>query len=1313
MPSIRNSYHSQDRDTAVNARGIADAVRRGELPSLSTYFEARNFRPYSSEALTKNALNNVKGTELKSDIGATFKYWYNGAWHNGTGTMQYQVLIGVGDMRGKTVFISTNNKGSTPDDPHESIWVVDLNETSPVIYRVWYGSGLLELSTKNPIYDNIVCRYESNELQKIYFADGNNNLRWCNVAMTTENLNANLTRYASEFDMLNSVTFSKPYLDSMATGRLKTGVVQYAYRLYKLKGPETKFSPASEFVHLTDKSESAANTSLYKGQSELDKSGSQNISGKGCNIQIDNIDTSYDRIEVVAIHYTSIINDPEISIVGRFNVTSTLNFLDDGSYNQGTYSLNEFRTLGGLLFSPKTIASKDNKLFAGNVTINYWDVDFDARAYRWAADGYCRMSDVNDYTSYYRNFSDAGGWIKFPSGPHPSSWDDIPTDFDCLNRFNDVINDGTASNQYMYQKTNANNALRILGGEGPNIKYRFGTKSMTADDQTSFKTMQVGQDTDDDNPSFYNYASPFKATKISYRRDETYRVAIVFQNSKGQESYPKWIGDIRFPRGSETEDGITNKYRFFHRDGPAKAKPMYLEVYVKNMPEGATGWRIVRVERQEKDKTVIAGGVLGAWRSSLGSPYIFYSISGIRYQNLALSMLESKLFQFMSPEINFYKNLTIGSEDYLEPFARCSSSNQDINYFDPSLPGRWTSPIAKMYDWLPISAEYRQKVTEGEVFSPPEDSNEITDLVEKTYYKLGGEQFRMLVNQIYRVGWTEYHKHQNTARGTCFIGKVQNAMSINNVDSSDYIYANYKRRTSQYGGFDYNAKQNNIYIPCSEIFSSTDVNTYKEIWGGDTFITYFDYLYSQPSKNIEGSSVALVGYSSFLVFPCETSINLNLRHDDCFHRVKASFSSSYIRERDNTDCRHGSLGTNNEWTYANDPAFIDWSDMYLYNSAYSKLNNSKIYVSKPMDFIEDEVRDTLVLASREKTNLEERDSWLRWDTDERKEVDSQYGSLVKLTTYKNHLIFFQHDGIGTLSVNERALLQDVTQAALELGTGKVLDRYDMLTFNSGIQNQAHMVKSPNGFYWTDTKRKEFNRYSSKLMNISKVKGADSWFQEITDAIKLEPTDFNYNAMTGIVMGYDPTFKEIIIEKITFNSVGEAIIFNEIKDEFTSIFDYNRAQMFFNVGHRLCSTGLNSKIYENNVGIYSHFYNLYKNPEIIYIINPQNETVCVFNNFEFAMEMYDSSGNNLVDGIPSFIRMQNDYQDTTYQVLSLGDNIKRRMRTWRFRDFRDSGNARMRDTYLKLSMKFINAADERIVLHPLTSHYMIPAESLVR
>ena len=53
-----------------------------------------------------------------------------------------------------------------------------------------------------------------------------------------------------------------------------------------------------------------------------------------------------------------------------------------------------------------------------------------------------------------------------------------------------------------------------------------------------------------------------------------------------------------------------------------------------------------------------------------------------------------------------------------------------------------------------------------------------------------------------------------------------------------------------------------------------------------------------------------------------------------------------------------------------------------------------------------------------------------------------------------------------------------------------------------------------------------------------------------------------------------------------------------------------------------------------------------------------------------------------------------------------------MRTWRFVDFRDSGNARMRDTFLMLEMTFDGSLYGKIVMHPLTSHYMVPAESLV-
>jgi hypothetical protein len=48
------------------------------------------------------------------------------------------------------------------------------------------------------------------------------------------------------------------------------------------------------------------------------------------------------------------------------------------------------------------------------------------------------------------------------------------------------------------------------------------------------------------------------------------------------------------------------------------------------------------------------------------------------------------------------------------------------------------------------------------------------------------------------------------------------------------------------------------------------------------------------------------------------------------------------------------------------------------------------------------------------------------------------------------------------------------------------------------------------------------------------------------------------------------------------------------------------------------------IWKENVGNYAQFYNIYRDGEIEYIINPKLSVVCLFNNFEYAMEAFNSS-----------------------------------------------------------------------------------------
>ena len=224
------------------------------------------------------------------------------------------------------------------------------------------------------------------------------------------------------------------------------------------------------------------------------------------------------------------------------------------------------------------------------------------------------------------------------------------------------------------------------------------------------------------------------------------------------------------------------------------------------------------------------------------------------------------------------------------------------------------------------------------------------------------------------------------------------------------------------------------------------------------------------------------------------------------------------------------------------------------------------------------------------------------------------------------------------------------------------------------------------------------------------------------------------------------------------------------------------------------------IWKENVGNYAQFYNIYRDGEIEYIINPKLSVVCLFNNFEYAMEAFDSSGENLINETWDTVRLQNDYQysaskgdictfgtitnlvgtggighglttgdlvmfsgaslppeitntsmyyvinpsSAQFQITDIMDGVpiifstnatglyhkidiplitigslvndKRRMRTWRIKDPRnmkgyESGifRPRMRDSYLRMLLKYNHGDNKRIIMHDLYTYYTFTKE----
>ncbi len=139
-------------------------------------------------------------------------------------------------------------------------------------------------------------------------------------------------------------------------------------------------------------------------------------------------------------------------------------------------------------------------------------------------------------------------------------------------------------------------------------------------------------------------------------------------------------------------------------------------------------------------------------------------------------------------------------------------------------------------------------------------------------------------------------------------------------------------------------------------------------------------------------------------------------------------------------------------------------------------------------------------------------------------------------------------------------------------------------------------------------------------------------------------------------------------------------------------------------------------HNDTYGQRGNFYNAWKNLYLTLLINPSQSDISIFNNFEWLTEVQIAD----VDQFETWntIQMFNDYQSTSVITLIVNDNVKRRMRKWRYTIPRGiqnrqgtplTGNeryARMRDSHLFTKFTYIpNQVDnKKIIIHDIiTSH----------
>lgn len=486
----------------------------------------------------------------------------------------------------------------------------------------------LDDGEKYPDAFDIQLNYESENNIKLYLADSIHPIMVFNINSRDESL------VYTDLDKCLSYPESvckPPVFEEYVPGKIEFGVVSYCYQLYNRYGIHTGASIQCQQIPIGN----------YDFDNKYVKCGGKQGAISNCGVKISiQIPSNYwhlDYIKVFRVQYTQNGQMPIVSVIydAKINFNEEHDFselvINDVGNDPIEYiSVEELNSLQGVRIIPNSLASKDGFLFAANTkTIQTTIKDFDkwdARAFRFNYLNKSTVTDVNGDNSF--TIDAHGKDIEDDSVAVP------PFDHDC---YDDTYNNINKEASMYDASFSFDSKYQWVGGSGKNIEWRFVISSQVEDSCVKENnTRKIG--------TLYNYSQKenvqqnnvfyinkdFEPSIIekaefdpginkntwlikSLRRNEIYRYGIVLYDKYCQASPVKWIADIRTPNVVEagfqlmSSNTIVNGKRY-----ELVIRNLGVQFMVKSLPEGCTGYQIVRCARHESDIATISQGVLSS-----------------------------------------------------------------------------------------------------------------------------------------------------------------------------------------------------------------------------------------------------------------------------------------------------------------------------------------------------------------------------------------------------------------------------------------------------------------------------------------------------------------------------------------------------------------------------------------------------------------------------------------------------------------------------------------------------------------------------
>jgi hypothetical protein len=1272
MKHINTYLGGLDTDTAINRY------------KNDKYLECENFRIISHDNTSVGVLQPVTGNTLKINLPNGFNYCGNIIVKN---ILVLFCSVTVPLNRYYILRIDLDTVEATTGS-------ITLNATNyyhinSSLYNLVYTNNDLDFDQDFEIEG--IGDIEGDDIIKIYWTQYDNTttnsrlLRSLNIVYNAD-FNNLVTLPLDALDVImNYKNLTVDEVD-MVGGQLRVGKIQYSYQLYRKYGSSTRYSIPTNCIHIGYNSDTESTSLSFVGAPE------GTISNKGIKVTLDTSDiTNFNHIKIIAIHYTSYNNDPEIRVCynGTLNSTSDVFTFIDNGISLDTLTLSEFRLLSSFSFTPRTINAKDNILFAANIQETYFDVDFDARAYRFLGDtatpittyGY-NITTHNGKAVIYGSSGDYYVITRTGVGTHYNSsnvadgignftnWN-VPETFDCINKFNDPTNDGNL--QYACEFNaglfNAFGKLNTLGGTGKNVSFQL-TREYTVID-SSFVTNAYSNSTSDGRKygtkvldgSYSGQEGYKKSFSLRfYKGNETYRFGLVLFNTKGQVSFPKWICDIRFPGRYHSTTSMDSSI-----SGTEVSVYGYTISFTVNGLDDltdVTGFQIVRLPRYKQDRMILGQGIATHFYDHLNtgaylliptipnlrtSAVLPISIGNVDYgTNYSTRTIRNDVLKLIVPECLLTNDVKINTSMKLRISTGISPARTAIA---PSTVSGATAQ--RIFGFKYLSAFSTTLQNRQALSNLNYDINSIVELGSGTKWDITPTVYLDSVINSSNVQYPIKNNHSFGSTG----GTGGDSGSYRGPAGSGYavrldrvVYSNPLTITGdvpiylfdvvdvnkyfvQYGGFTYSARTNNEYIPCSDYQELDGTNTYT-IYSkqGDTYITMFSYLYGiydQMGTYNEDSQV-------IVNFIAESPYLFNLRHDKTPGAETVNALSVAMQEKAGTH----SIGLNDG--EGNNLLYTQLTDLYLYNEAYSREPDALVYISKPQIYDTYTNLKNRIRYSESKVPRNNLDNWLSFLSENKVDIEGDKGDIISLIKYNNTLFAFQQYGICVLAVNERALTNIQGGEILQLGTGGVLDYYKYLPVKSGIKDKKNVVSTDYGIFWYDHRNNTIYRFTDTLEEIAVTKSVKGYLNS------------NIDFTDNVVLGYDNKYKEILF------SIGNksTLVFNCVLNQFTGVYTYYTNE-FISFEDMLFAKNTGDDFYLQNTGDKANFFGSVEDSKITIVINPNNTSTNLFTNFKWISDCEDN------DITISAIRLYNEYQDSGLVSITSTTDLIHRLRQWKY------------------------------------------------